>query len=120
MEGKEVMKHGAMTAKEAEGGNRGNAKTLSIDERLRDNPILRARIESIIAIAENEDGKIEKADEAEQRAIDELRKLGNELLHAWAERQQQKKSQEQRHGETAVRGHGKKNSTGTQVLEKSR
>lgn len=114
------MKQRESTMEEVEGSHRGKAKKLSIDERLRDNPILRARIESIIAIAENEDGAIEKADDAEQRAIDELRKLGNELLHAWAERQQQRKSQEQHHGETSVRGHGKKNSTGTQVLEKSR
>jgi hypothetical protein len=60
------MKHRAMTIEEVEGGNRGKIKTPSIDERLRDNPILRARIESIIAIAENEDGSIEKADDAEQ------------------------------------------------------
>ncbi|MBZ0157092.1 MAG: hypothetical protein K8I29_12880 [Alphaproteobacteria bacterium] len=97
------------------------AKGRSIDERLRDNPILRARLEAIIAIAENEDGAIERADDAEQRAIEELQKLGNELMHARASRQQERKSEEQqRQGDPSVRRHGKKKSTGTQALEKSR
>ncbi len=96
-------------------------KGRSIDERLKDNPILRARLESIIAIAENEDGVIERADDAEQRAIEELQKLGNELMHAWASRQAQRKSEEQqRQADSSVRRHGKKKSLGTQVLEKSR
>lgn len=113
------MRHEDKTMGEIEDKDAGTRRGVSIDERLKDNPILRARIESIISIADNEEGSIEKADDAEQRAIEELRKLGNELLHAWAERQQQRKSEEQRHGETAVRGHGKKNSTGRRVLDRS-
>ncbi|MEW5746406.1 MAG: hypothetical protein AB1805_13325 [Nitrospirota bacterium] len=97
------MRHKGKTMDEIEGRDRGKRKGVSIDERLKDNPILRARIESIIEIAENEDGSIEKADDAEQRAIEELRKLGSELLHAWAERQQQRKSDEQQQGETPGR-----------------
>jgi hypothetical protein len=96
-------------------------KERSIDERLKGNPILRARLEAIIAIAENEDGSIEKADDAEQRAIEELQKLGNELMCAWATGQQQRKSEQQQlRAEQGVRRHGKKKSSGTPVLEKSR
>lgn len=106
---------------EEQGNQQKGTKGGSIDERLKDNPILRARIDSIIAIAENEDGSIEKADDAEQRAIEELQKLGNELMHAWASRQQERKSEEQqRQADPSVRRHGKKKSTGTQALAKSR
>jgi len=104
-----------------EGINRQQTRAKSIEERLKSNPALRARLEAIIAIAENEDGAIEKADDAEQRAIEELQKLGNELLQAWASRQQERKSEEQqRQRDPLVRRHGKKKSTGTQALEKSR
>lgn len=102
------MRHKDTSVHEIERRGSDTKEAISIDERLKNNPTLRARIESIIAIAENEDGSIEKADDAEQRALEELRKLGNELLHAWAERQQQRKSEEQRCGKLPVRRHGKK------------
>ena len=40
---------------------------------------------------ENAGGDVEKAAEAERRIIEELRQMGNEVLHGWARRQQQKK-----------------------------
>src|SRR2546429_7247218 len=48
----------------------------------------------LLGIIENAGGDIEKAAEAERRIIEELRQMGNEVLHGWARRQQEKKEQE--------------------------
>ena len=54
--------------------------------RLIDNPALFKRIESILDIAENDSGNFDNANDAEQQAIIELRKLGNELMNAWGKK----------------------------------
>src|SRR5437660_3573470 len=48
----------------------------------------------MLAIIENAGGDVEKAAEAERRIIEELRQMGNQVLHSWARRQQQKKEEE--------------------------
>jgi hypothetical protein len=48
----------------------------------------------MLGIIENAGGDIEKAAEAERRIIEELRQMGNEVLHGWARRQHEKKEQE--------------------------
>ena len=53
--------------------------------RLAQYPELLARFEAILAVAENEDGQANTADEAEELAFEQVRKLGQELLHSWAE-----------------------------------
>jgi hypothetical protein len=58
----------------------------SIDERLKAHPILQGRIKAILEIVEDSAGEVERADEAERRMIEEVRQLGNEALHGWAER----------------------------------
>lgn len=85
----------------------------SLEERLKDNPILRKRVESILDLAENVDGKFETADEAEERAIEELRRLGNELLQEWAINRERKAAEGLKKQTEGSAGHGKKNSTGT-------
>jgi hypothetical protein len=60
----------------------------TLEERLREYPELRARFEEMLAIVENADGDIVKADEAEERVIEELRQLGQSALQGWAERKQ--------------------------------
>ncbi len=55
-------------------------------QRLEANPLLKARISRILDLAENTDGEVITADEAEERAIQELRKLGQELLQGWGQR----------------------------------
>jgi hypothetical protein len=55
-------------------------------ERLNRHPLLRARVESLLAVVEDAAGDCEKADAAERRTIEELRRMGNEALTAWAER----------------------------------
>ena len=55
-------------------------------ERLDRHPLLRARVDSLLAVAEDAAGDCEKADAAERRMIEELRQMGSEALTAWAER----------------------------------
>lgn len=66
----------------------------SLEERLRDLPQLRAKFESLLAVVENAAGDVEKAAEAERRVTEELRQMGNEVLHAWARRQAERKTAE--------------------------
>jgi hypothetical protein len=65
-----------------------------LEERLRKYPELKGKIEAMLAIIENAGGDVEKAAEAERRIIEELQQMGNEVLHSWARRQQQKKGEE--------------------------
>ena len=47
-------------------------------------PDLKNRVISILSIAEDEGDGIVKADEAESRVIEEVRRMGNEVLTGWA------------------------------------
>jgi hypothetical protein len=80
-------------------------------EKLKEHPELRERFERILALAENEDGSANTADEAEERAMEEVRKLGQELMQSWALRKHERIVSEYdlRKG---YRRKGKKNSTG--------
>ena len=55
--------------------------------RLKKHPALRERFESILDIAENTNGDCVKADDAEERVIEEVRKLGQTTLQDWADDQ---------------------------------
>jgi hypothetical protein len=94
-------------------------KRPSLEERLREYPELKAKIEAMLAIIENAGGDVEKAAEAERRIIEELRQMGNEVLHGWARRQQQKKEEENK-AKPGVNRKEKKSSTGTRDWEKSK
>ena len=63
----------------------------SLEKRLKDLPEVRARFERMLGVIENAAGDVEKAAEAEQQVTEELRQMGNEVLHGWARRQEQKK-----------------------------
>jgi hypothetical protein len=91
----------------------------SLEERLKEYPELKAKIEAMLAIIENAGGDVEKAAEAEQRIIEEMRQMGNEVLHSWARRQQQKKEDEYQ-AQPGVNRKRKKNSTGIRGWEKSK
>ena len=91
----------------------------SVEERLRDLPEVRARVERMLDLIENAAGDVEKAAEAERRVTEELRQMGNEVLHGWARRQQQKKEEEY-NTQAGVHRQRKKNSTGTRGWEKSK
>jgi hypothetical protein len=91
----------------------------TLEERLREYPELRARFEEMLAIVENADGEIVKADEAEERVIQELRQLGQSALQGWAERKQ-RLVQSESEGRSGVTHKVKKTSTGTRGSGKSR
>jgi hypothetical protein len=60
------------------------SKQPSLEERLKEYPELKTKIETMLAIIENAGGDVEQAAEAERRIIEELRQMGNEVLHGWA------------------------------------
>ena len=75
-------------------------------------PQLKRRIAHLMAVVEDAEGDLTRADDAERRVIEEIRRLGQESLHAWAERQlEQTALTVADTGE--VRVGGKKNSVGT-------
>lgn len=94
----------------------GRPQRKSLEERLREHPEVRARIEQMLDVMENVAGDVVKADEAEQRLIEELRKMGQEALQAWANGQQQELERywDEREG---VSRKDKKNSTGRRASE---
>ena len=61
---------------------------IEVVRRLNAHPVLKARIMRILDVAENSAGDVVRSDDAEQRAIDELRALGQELLHDWGQRRE--------------------------------
>jgi len=75
------------------GNEVGRASGEALVERLERHPEMKARIERVLDVLENTSGDLIRADEAERRAIDELRAMGQELLQGWAEGQAQKESQ---------------------------
>jgi hypothetical protein len=91
----------------------------SLEERLKEQPEFRARIERLLDVIENAAGDVEKAAEAERRVIEELRQMGNEVLHDWARRQQQKK-EEEFDSKPGMNRKEKKTSTGIPDLGKSK
>jgi hypothetical protein len=88
-------------------------------ERLNRHPLLRTRMEGLLAVVEDAEGDCERADAAERRVIDELRQMGNDALTAWAERGVEK-SVGVAQAESDWRPGGKKNCIGTPPLVRSR
>jgi hypothetical protein len=75
-----------------EGSNKG--KKRGLEERLAHHPQLRAKIEAILDIVENEDGEYDKADDVEEQLIGELRKMGKDVFQGWAQNQKERKEKE--------------------------
>jgi len=91
----------------------------TFEERLNAHPHLRDRVDQILSIIEDSEGKIDKADEAEERVIEELRQLGQEVLENWAMNKEKRKAEELKSAlNREVKRHFKKNSTGTRRSEK--
>ena len=85
--------------------------------RLNGHPELRSRVESMLLVVEDEMGNLQEADAAEMRLIDEMRRMGQESLQAWATGQVSKAS-EIAAQESRTWREGKKNSNGTAPLAK--
>ena len=90
----------------------------SFEERMDEIPGLKERFEAILAIAEAEGNGLKKADDAEERTIEEVRKLGSEVLHAWARNKESQSVAKLTEEEPKVTKHGKKKSTGTRPSAK--
>jgi len=82
------------------------------------NPQIKNRIASMLAVVEDAAGDLKEADAAEMRLIEEIRRMGQEAMQAWAERQVERSEQELRRG-GQVQREGKKNSAGTPPLATS-
>jgi len=89
----------------------------NFEERLKQYPYLRSRIESVLDIVESKGG-IDRADEAEELLIEEMRHLGKEALHTWAVGKEEEKVTELIKKE-GIKGHSKKKSGGTRRMVKS-
>ena len=79
------------------------------------NPQIKSRIASMLAVVEDAAGDLKEADAAEMRLIEEVRRLGQEAMQAWANKQIEMTEQEVRSG-GQVQREGKKNSAGTPPL----
>lgn len=88
-------------------------------DRLRQQPAIRGRLVALLDVAEDSEGDLRRADDAELRLTQEIRRLGQEMMQAWADNQVQAREQELRRGGGAHR-EGKKNFTGTPPSAKSR
>jgi hypothetical protein len=91
--------------------------TFTIEERLKRNPHLRSRIEAILDIAEGENTGPDTADSAEERAIIEIQKLGQEVLADWARKKARKVVDAYQEENPSAKIHKKKQPTGIQLLE---
>lgn len=82
--------------------------------RIQAQPGLEERIEAILDIMENKSGEFITADQAEGKAIEEIKKLGQELLKGWALNQQSQAMKKAEETHSNAKKHGKKNSIGKQ------
>lgn len=85
-------------------------------DRIKNHPRLKKRFNEILNIADNTSGELITADEAEMKAIEEVRKLGQEVMQEWADNQH-KKQIETFESQNKTRKHTKKNSIGKQHLD---
>ena len=74
-----------------------------VARRLEGHPIIKARITKLLDLIENAGGDLRRADDAERRAIDELRAMGQEVLHGWGQRLADEEAQHLSRDGTVVR-----------------
>ena len=84
---------------------------------LNSHPDLKKRVKSIVSIASDDGDGIVKADEAENRVIEEVRRLGNEVLTEWAETRNEK-SEAYLPADSDINRSGKKKFAGIRHSEK--
>jgi len=72
----------------------------------------------MLLVVADEKGELQEADAAEMQLIEQMRRMGQESLQAWATGQAVKAADGVGH-ENGVRRAGKKNSSGTAPLVKS-
>lgn len=90
-----------------------------ISERLSRHPELWNRIDRLLDIVENQDGRATLADDAEERVIGEMRKFGQEILEEWAKEGANRQEEAVLNSGVNVQRKSKKNSIGTPPMERS-
>lgn len=55
-----------------------------ITRKLHAHPQIRERIVSILTVVEAEGAGLKRADDAEERLVEEVRRMGQEVMQAWA------------------------------------
>lgn len=85
--------------------------------RLNGHPELRSRVESMLLVVDDEMCNLQEADAAEMQLIEQMRRMGQESLQAWATVQADKASKNAAR-ESKTWREGKKNSNGTAHLAK--
>jgi hypothetical protein len=93
-------------------GKREEIGDYSFEERLRQYPELRKRFEELLRVVENAGGDAVKANEAEDRVVEELHQMGQTAMQAWAERKHRRMVAESEKRKELT-WNGKKNCTGT-------
>ena len=88
-------------------------------ERLERHPELREKFEELLGVVENAEGDAVKADEAEERITEELRKLGQAALQGWANRKNERVGAEGDRRVDMTRKE-KKRFTGTAAMDESK
>ncbi len=76
--------------------------------RLNQHPMLRERMEALLSVVENTAGDSTKADDAEEHVIEELRKMGSDVLHCWANKAAAEATESLRKQQAHLHGDGKK------------
>lgn len=89
----------------------------NLEERLQKYPEIQKKVEKMLDIVEDPNNKYEKANAAEQALIEDLRKMGNQVMTAWAQSRHDEKAT-QAVNDSSTKKHGKKNSTGTPHSER--
>ncbi len=87
-------------------------------KRLNNRPEIRERIASLLDVVDDAGGDLKRADDAEDRVVDEVRRMGQEALQSWAQTQVMQTEQDVRRSGRAYRD-GKKNSAGIPPLATS-
>ena len=91
-----------------------------LEERLNRHPELKARIETLLSVVENAEGDLVKANEAEQRVVEEIQQLGQTALQGWASRQNQVQSSDFIQANPQAQRTRKNSSTGTVASDGSK
>ena len=81
---------------------------IQIVERLRENPELMVRFQSIMDLASSAEGPLKTADEVEELLIQEMRRLGNATMNKWASGAEERVSTELKEEDSTIRSRKKK------------
>ncbi len=81
---------------------------IQLIEQLRHHPEMRARIQSILALAGHAGGPLQTADEVEELLIQEIRLLGHTTMNQWASQAEERVAQEVQEQDASLRSRKKK------------